>query len=222
MTLRIAGTTAAGELRVCHSRRAMRSFGLLALAYATMAAIAFAIAELWLGRSPLLYPEPWLKLYEPVAHGYSLAMGLGLGALIVIITRKLVERTLWAQELASALRPFARGLSGLGIVVVALFSSLGEEFLFRGLLTPSLGIWLSALLFGVLHQMKGPSRWAWVGWATVVGLLFGALFVATGSLLGPIAAHAVINGFNLNYLQNHDPDLGRRGLGGLFGQRSRA
>mgnify|MGYP006148091351 CR=1 FL=1 len=24
---------------------------------------------------------------------------------------------------------------------------------------------LQALLFGLLHQMPGPSRWAWVGWA---------------------------------------------------------
>ena len=70
--------------------------------------------------------------------------------------------------------------------------------------------------------MKGPSRWAWVGWATVVGLLFGVVFVSTGSLLGPIAAHALINGFNLNYLQNHDPAPSRRGLGGLLGHRSRA
>jgi hypothetical protein len=51
--------------------------------------------------------------------------------------------------------------------------------------------------------------------------VFGVVFAATGSLLGPIVAHAVINGFNLNYLQNH-PEVSRRGLGGLLGHRSRA
>ncbi len=187
-----------------------------------MGALALAVSEIVFSRSPWTHPTPWLHLPAPVAHAYSLALGIALGALVVVVTRRLVERAAWAQELANALRPFARGLSGIGIVVVALFSSLGEELLFRGLLTPAIGLWLSALLFGVMHQMKGPSRWAWVGWACVVGLLFGILFVSTGSLLGPIAAHAVINGFNLNYLQNHDPDFARRGLGGLFGQRSRA
>jgi membrane protease YdiL (CAAX protease family) len=200
----------------------MLRYSLLAAAYASMGGLAFAISELWLGRSPLQYPSPWLTLPSGVAHAYSLALGLALGALVVVVTRRLVERAAWAQELASALRPFARGLSGVGIVIVALFSSLGEELLFRGLLVPALGLWLSALLFGGLHQMKGPSRWAWVGWACVVGLLFGVVFVSTGSLLGPIAAHALINGFNLNYLQNHDPDPSRRGLGGLLGHRSRA
>ncbi|MFZ5897179.1 MAG: CPBP family intramembrane glutamic endopeptidase [Myxococcota bacterium] len=200
----------------------MLRYSLLAAAYASMAGLSLAISELWLSRSPWFYPSPWLVLPPAVAHAYSLALGLGLGALVVVITRRLVERTTWAQELANALRPFARGLSGAGIVVVALFSSLGEELLFRGLLVPGLGLWLSSLLFGGMHQMKGPSRWAWVGWASVVGLLFGVVFVSTGSLLGPIAAHALINGFNLNYLQNHDPDLARRGLGGLLGHRSRA
>jgi membrane protease YdiL (CAAX protease family) len=200
----------------------MLRWSLLALAYASMAGVAIMVSELWLDRSAWAYPHPWLHLPGLVGHAYSLAIGLALGAVVVVLTRRLVERFAWAQELASALRPFARGLSGSGIVLVALLSSLGEELLFRGLLEPWLGLWAQALLFGVLHQMRGPSRWAWIGWASIIGLLFGVVFAATGSLLGPLAAHALINGFNLNYLQNHDPDVSRRGLGGLLGQRSRA
>jgi membrane protease YdiL (CAAX protease family) len=199
----------------------MLRYGLLAIAYASMAAIALGISELFLERSVWLHPAPWLGLSGPVAHAYSLALGLALGVFVVVGTRRMVERLSWAQELARALRPFARDLTGSGIVVVAILSSIGEELLFRGLLQPWLGLWLQALLFGLLHQMPGPSRWAWVGWASVVGLVFGAVFAATGSLLGPIVAHAVINGFNLNYLQNQ-PEVSRRGLGGLLGHRSRA
>lgn len=198
----------------------MLRWSLLAAAYGAMAAVALAVSILALDRAPWVHPAPWLHLPALVAHAYSLAFGLVLGAIVVVATRRLVERFVWAQELANALRPFARGLSGVGIVVVALLSSIGEEFLFRGLLAPWIGLWAQALLFGVLHQMRGPSRWAWVAWATIVGVLFGVVFQSTGSLLGPIAAHAVINGFNLNYLQNHDPDSSR--LGGLFGHRSRA
>jgi membrane protease YdiL (CAAX protease family) len=198
----------------------MLRWTLLAAAYATMAALAVGASVFLLDRSPWLYPNPWLHLPLLVAHAYSLAFGISLGAIVVVVTRRLVGRFAWAQELANALRPFARGLSGVGIISVALLSSIGEEFLFRGLLQPWLGLWIQALLFGALHQMRGPSRWAWVAWASVVGVMFGAVFAATGSLLGPIAAHAVINGFNLNYLQNHDPDSSRRSLGGLFGHRS--
>lgn len=200
----------------------MLRYGLLAIAYASMAVLALGVSELFLERSVWLHPNPWLGLEGPVAHVYSLALGIALGALVVLGTRRMVERLSWAQELASALRPFARDLSGGGIVVVALLSSVGEELLFRGLVQPWVGLWLQALLFGLLHQMPGPSRWAWVGWASVIGLVFGVVFAATGSLVGPVVAHAIINGFNLNYLQNHDPELLRRGLGGLLGHRSRA
>ena len=62
----------------------------------------------------------------------------------------------------------------------------------------------------IAHGVDGIN---WVGvWATVMGLAFGALFQLTGSLMGPIAAHALINGVNLTYLRAHDPGQ-RRLLG---------
>ena len=200
----------------------MLRWSLLAGAYACMAGIALLVAGLAQNRAAWVYPEPWFRLPALQSHGYSLALGVGLGLLVVFVTRRLVERFLWAQELARALRPFASGLSGAGILVVALLSSVGEELLFRGLLQPWLGVLGQALLFGFLHQLRGPGRWPWVAWASIVGFLFGAVFSLTGSLLGPICAHALINGLNLIYLQNHNPEYPRRGLGGLLGQRSRA
>lgn len=199
----------------------MLRWSLLAVAYACMAGLALLVSEVGMERSAWLHPEPWLPLRGVVPHVYSVALGIAFGALVVVATRRMVGRFAWAQELARALRPFARDLTGTGILIVAVLSSVGEELLFRGLLQPWLGIWAQAILFGVLHQMPGRSRWAWVVWASIVGLLFGAIFAATGSLLGPICAHAIINGFNLNYLQNHDPES-PRALGGLLGQRSRA
>ena len=81
---------------------------------------------------------------------------------------------------------------------------LGEELLFRGLLVPTAGVWLAAALFGLAHQIKGPSRWVWAGWATAVGLLLGSIFALTGSLVGPLLAHAIVNAANLTYLRDHD------------------
>jgi hypothetical protein len=53
-------------------------------------------------------------------------------------------------------------------------------------------------------------------WATVMGLLFGCVFAATGSLAGPIVAHAMINGANLRFLRDNDPSPRPRALGGLL------
>jgi membrane protease YdiL (CAAX protease family) len=94
--------------------------------------------------------------------------------------------------------------SGL-IVLTAMLSSLGEEMFFRSFLTPWVGVIPQALLFAVLHQVPGPSRWVWVSWAAVAGLAFGGLYWAVGSLSGPLLAHAVINAVNLAHLRDHEP-----------------
>ena len=55
-----------------------------------------------------------------------------------------------------------------------------------------------------------------MAWATVMGLLFGILFAATGSLVGPIVAHAIINAANLRFLRDNDPEAVPKPLGGLL------
>jgi membrane protease YdiL (CAAX protease family) len=93
------------------------------------------------------------------------------------------------------------------LLVLAVASALGEELLFRGLLVPAVGVVASSIVFGALHQIGGRARWAWMGWATVMGLLFGTVFAATGSLAGPLVAHLAINHSNLRFLRDAaDPD----------------
>jgi membrane protease YdiL (CAAX protease family) len=199
----------------------MLRWGRVAVAYLAASVSAVALALFWRGSSPFVYSEPWLVLPDFLSHVYSVIAGLALGGLVVFSTRVFVTRFSWARNLHSELRPVARDLSALGIVALATFSGLGEELWFRGLLQPWAGLWLQALAFGIVHsQLRGPSRWAWVSWATIMGLAFGAIFALTGSLAGPIVAHALINCLNLAYLKNHDPEPRRRALGGLLGQRS--
>ena len=199
----------------------MLRWGRVAIAYLAASASAVALAVFWRGSSPFLYGEPWLALPSVQSHVYSLMIGIALGALVAFSTRIFVTRYAWARNLHRELRPVARDLSTGGIVAVAAFSALGEELWFRGILQPWLGLWLQAAAFGIVHaQLRGPSRWAWISWATVMGLAFGATFALTGSLAGPIAAHALINCLNLAYLKSHDPEPRRRALGGLLSQRS--
>ena len=195
----------------------MLRWGRFALAYAFLGVLSAVLAVVLRSGSPFAHPTPLLTLADPARHTYSVMMGLTVGALIVLSTRVTVARFEWARRLHSELRPIARVMTTQGIVVLALLSALGEELLFRGLLQPWVGIILQALAFGFLHQVRGPSRYVWMTWATAVGLVLGAIFQVTGSLLGPIAAHALVNGLNLAYLKNHDPTPARRALGGLLG-----
>jgi membrane protease YdiL (CAAX protease family) len=51
-----------------------------------------------------------------------------------------------------------------------------------------------------------------------MGVLFAIIYAATGSLVGPIAAHLAINAANLRFLRDTDPAPRTRQLGGLLGR----
>jgi len=171
----------------------------VAAGYALLATLATALALALRDGMPWVHPSPWVPM--------SLPVGLAASALL-LSTRIAVARFQWARRLHRDLRPVARDLSAGQILLLAGLSSLGEELLFRGLLTPVAGVVISSVLFGFAHQMKGPSRWVWAGWATGVGLGLGAIFALTGSLVGPLLAHAIVNAANLLYLRDHDPGDG--------------
>jgi membrane protease YdiL (CAAX protease family) len=186
----------------------MIRWGRIAAAYAVLCAVALALT--WPRGSPLRYPRPPSAplplLGEGSADLWSLGLGIAFGLALVVASRFSVQRYTWARQLHLELRPFARGLSAAGVVVLALLSAAGEELLFRSLLQPWMGLLPQALLFGLVHQLPGPSRWVWASWAFFVGLALGALFQLTGSLLGPLAAHALVNGVNLMFLKRYDPE----------------
>jgi membrane protease YdiL (CAAX protease family) len=190
----------------------------------SVVAIGAAVAR---GQSPISVPasDSWLPLPDllggVVSHAVSLVGGIILAIVTIKATRHFVRRWGWARALHSDLRPAIRGAGDGTILILGVASALGEELFFRGLLTTTFGVIASSLAFGLLHQMRGRVRWVWAGWATIMGFLFGALFLATGSLLGALVAHAAINVTNLRFLRDTDVDVPkRRHLGGLLSSPS--
>lgn len=89
----------------------------------------------------------------------------------------------------------------LAFVVVAILPAIGEEFLFRGVLqnifkglmnNNHIAIWLSAIIFSAIHMQ-------FFGFLprVILGALFGYIYVISGNLWYPIAAHFVNNGFTI-------------------------
>ncbi len=183
----------------------MRSpWNLDALVYAGLAVVAAAVSE-WLHGSALHYPHPMLALSPITREVSSCGVGLGFAVVVILLTRVAVARASWAGELHRTLRPVTVGMTTATVLLLAALSGVAEEFLFRSLLCPLLGIVPQALLFGAAHQGKGSARWTWMIWATVVGLALGMLYQGLGSITGPIVAHATINAINLIYLRDHVP-----------------
>ncbi|MBL8611641.1 MAG: CPBP family intramembrane metalloprotease [Myxococcales bacterium] len=193
----------------------------LAVRLATHAAIgggclAYAIG---FGR-PLFVCEPWLPLPSAVLVAASGALGVAVAAANVMATRR-AARARWGAALLETLKAPVEGATDATLLLMALAGGVAEELLFRGVLGPALGVVLASALFGLAHQVRGPARWIWAGWAFLLGLALALVFRATGSLLGPVVAHVAINFANLRFVR--DARIDARGahkrLGGLLAPR---
>ena len=191
-----------------------RAIGQVLVAYLAAGAISVGLSAA-LGRDPLRC-EGWIASRGAASVVLSLGLGVCLGAFTIAASQIVARRAAWGRALHAALRPAVHGAGDGALLALGVASAAGEELLFRGLLMPILGLGLSSVVFGVLHQVRGPGRWGWMPWATLMGFLFGVVFLATGSLLGAIAAHAAINLVNLRFVRDNDPAPRRRALGGLL------
>ena len=139
----------------------------------------------------LLRPWPYA---ERIGLGGQFLAGV-LTALVLLGAAWLLERTLpsfryASRLLESALRSVA--LPAWTVLLLAAVTAGAEELFFRGALMPLLGLVAQALLFGLFHPV--PRRaWAYPAFAAVAGLTFGALTLATGSLVPAMVAHFGIN-----------------------------
>jgi len=173
----------------------------------------FTIIRLELAASALLLGVAWLwsalrGLDLAAAAAPSLAAlavgvgsGLGLATTLPLVTAPWARRILVLRGLRRAWDTLESGLGpGLGvaeILVLALGSAISEEVFFRGVLQQEVGVIAASALFGLLHPL-GP---AYVLWAGTVGAGLGALYLATGSLVAPVAAHGTYNLVALAYLR---------------------
>jgi membrane protease YdiL (CAAX protease family) len=112
--------------------------------------------------------------------------------------RRLREHVEWMVR-----EMFPRG-SSAEFAMVALLAGIGEELLFRGVLqtklilwtTPTVGLALASVLFGLAHAL---SR-LYFAFAVGVGLFLGWLAFQYNDLTAPIVAHALYDFVALVYL----------------------
>jgi uncharacterized protein len=121
------------------------------------------------------------------------------------------------QPLARTVRddvvPIFRGTGAAGLVGIACAAGVGEEFLFRGFLQSTVAAWwglpagpwialaIASVAFGICHSLCAE----YAVLATVMGLVLGGLFLATGHLLAPIVMHALYDSLALLYLVRWSP-----------------
>ena len=159
-----------------------------ALFYGSLA----VVAALWCG----------LRGFDVRLLGESPAASVLLGVLTAACTvslglltyRFLPSLRQISEELAPRL---VDGADSVSLVLVSVFSGVGEEALFRGAVQQEFGLIVASLLFGLAHV--GPDRryFVWTAWAVLAGFVFGILYDVSGGLLTPIIAHTAHNAATL-------------------------
>lgn len=161
------------------------------IAMGVTAVILLIIAKLWLAIGSIAHLRAQWE-FDKLAIGIVLGLGITAASAVVY--------SLWPAYRQSAdvyLGLVLKPLTYPDILWLGLLPGLSEEFLFRGVMLPALGLnftglILSSLCFGVLH-LSGNNQWPYVIWATLVGLALGYSALATGNLLVPILAHILTN-----------------------------
>lgn len=135
----------------------------------------------------------------------------GAGALAVI--NYVVLRFAPGNWLVNGIRAVYRELlvplfSRLGLISVVMIGAaagIGEEWLFRGVLQPLIGIVPTSVAFGIAH-VGGRNMLPFGLWAAIMGLLLGGLAQFTNGLIAPIVAHGLYDVLALHYIRQgaHD------------------
>ncbi len=156
-------------------------------------AIAVIVMALWFPRPVLGVLLTGLALPWQIATGLFVGSGLALGTLIGSRHKSQSESTRRMVENYGRL-----DLRGWNPLWIALLAGFGEELLFRGALQPLVGLWISSLLFVVVHARAYRFRkWDKTKLAQALGLF--AISIALGlmarfaGLLTAMIVHAAID-----------------------------
>lgn len=144
------------------------------------------------------------------------AFGIALIAVAAAIFRlfpRILEKTTRLQERTAKLIGARRDWPLF--VWISICAGIGEEALFRGGLVPVLSdhigtpgaVAVTALAFALFHMAKPPIA----ALLFVIGVVFGGVYVATGSLLTVIVAHVLYDIWAIDALRREAVRLGMVG-----------
>lgn len=152
------------------------------------------ISIVWILFSPQDNVSKYLEFkFFPLIIGVFVGIGLALcGYGFYAFSKKIKSLSNTVELFEQVLAPVFKDLKTFDFISMSIISGFCEEIFFRGLLFPRLGIVLSSIAFGLLH-MPGSKYWIYATWATLSGALFAYLFLLSGSLWLPIAAHITNN-----------------------------
>lgn len=139
------------------------------------------LIELWLGQLPIL---------QQVLAGVLTGL-IGAGVALILINASFFKEE--KQKYHGLLNNWTWTESG--IVFISICAGVGEELLFRAGLQPIMGLWITSILFVVIHGYLNPMNWkisiygiVMIGFIAALGYLY-----QTVGILAAIIAHTIFD-----------------------------
>ena len=101
-------------------------------------------------------------------------------------------RERWLKLPTENVNNYSVPTSTFGYVLRALLSGSSEEILFRGLFQATLGLWVAAALFALLHLVS-KKAWPYAASTFIYGVFLGLVYIVAGNLWAPMIAHMINN-----------------------------
>jgi uncharacterized protein len=192
--------------------RELRGFGLIGIA-----AIVVILAGNWL-LTPLsamlvllwvyLSQTPWQEIgyVRPKSWITTAVVGIAFGAAFKLLMKAMVMPMLGAPAINQAFHYLAGNRAAIpgALWLMIVVAGFGEETLYRGYMFERLGklfgssiaaktaiVLITSVIFGLLHYPV--QRVAGAEQATIVGLIYGAIFAITGRIWVLMFAHAAFD-----------------------------
>jgi len=203
VTLALTGFIGYGTFataRLLHTWRPECNLLLLPQENAARVLLVFVCIGLGLlsGVKPLALGWQWTNWQTDALLGLGIGLVLAFGFYAATrLLLKLGGGRFYSPSVLEILLPTNRREFWL-VLLAFLPAVLVEELLFRSLLIGGLSPWIAPLalvlgggvVFGLVHSPQGV--WGMAG-AGLAGVIFGLLFLETGSLVAPLVAHYVAN-----------------------------
>jgi membrane protease YdiL (CAAX protease family) len=168
---------------------------------AALATQAGLIGFAWWAAGVLDLPPSWGRPWRDAMVGVAVALTLG------VVNHLLLTRapSNWLTDgvrgvYRETIVPLFRGLPLWGTIVIGVAAGVGEEWVFRGILQPLVGLIAASALFGLAH-IGGARMVAFGVWAAMMGVIMGGLAMVTGGLTAPMVAHGLYDILALEYIR---------------------
>lgn len=149
----------------------------------------------------------------------SFFIGAGFGVLLVILTQLLQFKFKSIRLLHNEFHHLISFKSKKDLFLLAMCSSLGEELFFRGAILKEclhwmngrwgtgLAIFISSLLFSLIHIAPGRRFLAWTASSFVLGVFLAVLYLQIDDLWVVISLHFTVNWYNLRNITKQPVDV---------------